>query len=193
MNEYSMDPVVLEKLERFSRRRRFLILLRGACGTVAVWFTAMMLLALVDRFIIMPDPLRLALSIAGYAAAGVVFWLTCGRQMAKIPDTRELAKLIELAAPKLREELLSAVELADDSTEHQWDSEVFRAAVQKITASHVENIQIDSILSRKLISYNRRQRTNHHPGPVPGGDQQERVRWGHDLRDGRMPVCLYAQ
>ncbi len=147
-----MDPVVLEKLERFSRRRRFLILLRGACGTVAVWFTAMMLLALVDRFIIMPDPLRLALSIAGYAAAGVVFWLTCGRQMAKIPDTRELAKLIELAAPKLREELLSAVELADDSTEHQWDSEVFRAAVQKITASHVENIQIDSILSRKLIS-----------------------------------------
>lgn len=152
MNEYLMDPVVLEKLERFSRRRRFLILLRGACGTVAVWFAAMMLLAVVDRFVIMPDTLRLVLSIAGYAAAGIVFWRTCGRQLVRMPDTRELAKLIELAAPKLREELLSAVELSDNSAEHQWDSEAFRAAVQKITASHVENIEIESILSRKLIS-----------------------------------------
>ncbi len=152
MNEYSMDPVVLEKLERFSRRRRFLILLRGACGTVAVWFAAMMLLALADRFVIMPDALRLVLSIVGYAAAAVVFWRICGRQLVRMPDTRELARLIELAAPSLREELLSAVELAEDSAGRQWDSKAFRTAIQKITASHVDGIEVENLLSRKLIS-----------------------------------------
>ena len=127
-----MHPIVLETLHRFNRRRRRLIVWRGVCSSLAIWSATMITAALIDRFVLIPDSLRLGLSLAGYIATGVVFWVECGRQLTHRPDARELARLLELAAPQLREELLAAVELAEDEMQPHWDSDEFRAALQQV-------------------------------------------------------------
>ncbi len=152
MNPATLHPIVLEKLQRFARQRRRLILWRGLCGTAAVWLAAMTLLALADRFIVLADEWRLALSVAGYAATAAIFWLTCGRHLAQIPGPRELARLVEAAAPQLREELLAAVELAESGHRPHWDSDQFRAALQELVARDVGHLQVESLLTRRLIA-----------------------------------------
>jgi len=152
MTTPTIHPIVLEKLQRFSRQRQRLIIWRGVCGTLAVWCATMMTVALIDRFVLIPDGLRWGLSLAGYIATGLMFWIECGRQLMHQPDTRELARLVELAAPQLREELLSAVELAEGAPHSHWDSDEFRAALQQATAHDVGTMQIERLLTRKLIT-----------------------------------------
>lgn len=148
----NLHPIVLEKLQRFNRQRRRLIVWRGVCSALAVWIAAMLTVALIDRFVLIPDGLRLALSVAGYVATAVVFWLECGRQLTRLPDARELARLVEIAAPQLREELLSAVELAETGQQTHWDSEEFRAALQAATARDVGAVQVEGLLTKRLIA-----------------------------------------
>jgi len=148
----TIHPIVLETLHRFNRRRRRLIAWRGVCSSAAIWFATMITAALIDRFVLIPDSLRLGLSLAGYIATVVVFWIECGRQLTHRPDARELARLLELAAPQLREELLAAVELAEGELQPHWDSDEFRAALQQVTAHDVGAVQIEGLLTRKLIA-----------------------------------------
>lgn len=152
MNTSTLHPVVLEKLQRFSRQRRRLILWRGLCSTAAVWLGAMIGLALVDRLVLLEDGVRMALSFFGYAATAAVVWRTCVRYLAHMPGPRELARLIEVAAPQLREELLAAVELSESDQQPHWDSDQFRAALQQLAAQHVGGIQVESLLTRRLIT-----------------------------------------
>ena len=148
----TIHPIVLETLHRFNRRRRRLIVWRGVCSSLAVWFATMITAALIDRFVLIPDGLRLGLSLAGYIATGVVFWFECGRQLTHRPDARELARLLELAAPQLREKLLAAVELAEGEMQPHWDSDEFRAALQQVTANDVGAVHIKDFLTQKLIA-----------------------------------------
>jgi hypothetical protein len=111
----------------------------------------MAVVALADRLFLLPDEARVALSLVGYAAAAAAFWRTCGRGLARMPDERGLAKLVELAAPKLHEALLSAVELAEDGGRPLRDSEEFRAALQDLVARQVDGLQVESLLPRKLV------------------------------------------
>ncbi|MEI8316108.1 MAG: hypothetical protein WCG79_11745, partial [Verrucomicrobiota bacterium] len=152
MTTSTIHPIIWEKLQRFSRQRRRLIVWRGVCSTSAMWLAMMMAVALIDRFVLMPDGLRLGLSVTGYVATAVMFWLKCGRQLAHMPDVRELARLVELAAPQMREELLSAVELAESDQQPHWDSDEFRTALQQTTARDVGAVQIEGLLTHKLIA-----------------------------------------
>ena len=146
-----IHPVILEGLEKFARHRRRLILARGICGTVAVWFAAMIFVAMLDRAVVLPDRLRLALSATGQLSAFVVFWFTCGRQLLRMPGHRELARLVELTEPKLHEELIAAVELGGQEGKH-WDSEAFRATLQKTAAARVADLRVEALLTERLIS-----------------------------------------
>ena len=152
MTTATLHPIVLEKLQRFRRHRQRLILWRGLCGVLALWLGAMMVVALVDRWVLIPDGLRLVLSGAGYIATGALFWVQCGRSLLQVPDTRELARRLELAAPQLREELLSAVELSESKSHPHWDSDEFRAALQQAAARDVGDLQIEGLLTNKLIA-----------------------------------------
>ena len=152
MTTATIHPIVLEKLQRFRRQRQRLILWRGLCGVLAIWLGAMMGVALLDRWVVMPDRLRLLLSGAGYFATGILFWIHCGRSLIHGPSVRELARLVELAAPQLREELLSAVELSENKQQPHWDSDEFRAALQAATAHDVGGLQIEGLLTKKLIA-----------------------------------------
>ena len=152
MTTATIHPIVLEQLKRFRQQRQRLILWRGLCGVLAIWLGAMMGVALVDRWMLIPDDLRLGLSGAGYLATVVLFWVKCGRYLFHAPDARELARLLELAAPQLREELLSAVELSESKQQPHWDSDEFRAALQQAAARDVGGLQIEGLLTKKLIA-----------------------------------------
>ena len=152
MTTATIHPIVLEKLQRVRRQRQRLIVWRGLCGVLAIWLGAMMGVALVDRWVVMPDRLRLVLSGAGYVATGILFWIHCGRSLIHGPGDRELARLLELAAPQLREELLSAVELSENKQQPHWDSDEFRAALQQAAARDVGGLQIEGLLTKKLIA-----------------------------------------
>lgn len=143
---------MVETLRRFSRRRRLLILLRGICGVAAVWLATMTALALLDRLVLVEDSVRVALSLLAYLSAAGVLWHTCVRSLVHLPTPRELARLLEVAAPPLRERLLAAVELAESSRRPHWDSDEFRAAIQELVAHDLGRLQVESLLRPRLIA-----------------------------------------
>ena len=145
------DPIIAEKIAQFSRRRKRLILARGFAASGAVWLVAMTLVALCDRALLIEDEWRWMMSICAYAIAGYVFWSMCVRHLAHLPGPRDLARLFELAEPSLREELLAAIELAEQQATPAWDSAEFRAALQRAVATRMKDVHIAALLSPKLI------------------------------------------
>ena len=102
-----LDPIILQKLRAFARRRRGLILVRGIFAAVAMLVGTMIVVAAVDFWIpFLPDAVRWALSAAAYAAVVVIAWRQCLHQLLHAPDERQIARLVEHAEPGLREDLL---------------------------------------------------------------------------------------
>src|SRR5947209_4688951 len=145
----TLDPRIAAKLDAFAHRRRRLIIFRGVCAAIAMLLGAMMTVALIDWFFVLPDWLRWTLSATAYLAVIVVAWRACGRLLLQVPDSRRLARLIESAEPSLREELLSAVELGQG--DGQWDSPQFRALVQQDVSERVAGLQMDRLLPAVLL------------------------------------------
>ncbi|HEX8309734.1 MAG TPA: hypothetical protein VF614_00355, partial [Chthoniobacteraceae bacterium] len=146
-----LDPKILAKLRAFAARRRKLIIIRGICAAVAMLLATMMLVALIDWIFILPDEVRWGLSAAAYLAVIVVEWRTCLRVLAHAPGPRRLARLLEHAEPRLREDLLSAVELGTSKESEIVDSPQFRQLVQSDVAARVENLEVDRLLPVHLL------------------------------------------
>src|SRR5437868_10072940 len=147
---YNLDPRILSKLRAFAQRRRKLLIIRGVCSALAMLLATMMLVALIDRLFVLPDEARWALSAVAYLAVLVVEWRTCLRQLTHAPGPRRLARLIEHAEPKLREDLLSAVELGT-TEERVLDSLQFRALLQDDVAGRVEGLEVERLLPTNLL------------------------------------------
>ncbi|MCX7008335.1 MAG: hypothetical protein NTY53_13990, partial [Kiritimatiellaeota bacterium] len=147
----TLDPIILAKLEQFSRRRKRLILARGGAAALAVWLVTMTLVALCDRALLIEDEWRWLMSVFAYALTGYAFWRSCVRHLAHLPGSRDLARLIELAEPSLREELLAAIELAGQNATETWDSDEFRTALQHAVAARMKDVHVEALLSPKLI------------------------------------------
>ena len=146
-----IDPLILEKLQAFGLRRRRLIMIRGACMALAALLASMMLIALVDWLLILPDSVRWGLSGAAYLAILIVEWRSCLRLLLHAPGPHRLARLVEHADPGLREDLLSAVELGEASPGERFDSEEFRALVQSDVAGRVAGLDMNHLLPFNLV------------------------------------------
>ena len=146
-----INPLILQKLQAFSQRRRQLIIRRGLYAAVATLLTAMMIVALLDWMFVLPDAVRWALSGAAYLAIMIVEWRSCVRLLISAPGSRRLARLVEHAEPKLREDLLSAVELGEGQSGEILDSEQFRALVQSDVAARMEKLDVDQLLPSQLL------------------------------------------
>ncbi|MDB6171960.1 MAG: hypothetical protein JWL59_1271 [Chthoniobacteraceae bacterium] len=147
----NLDPKILSKLRAFAARRRKLIILRGLCAAVAMLLATMMIVALIDWKFVLADEVRLGLSAAAYLAVIIAEWRTCFRQLTHAPGPRRLARLLEHAEPKLREDLLSAVELGTSAPKEMVDSEQFRALVQSDVASRMEGLNVARLLPVNLV------------------------------------------
>jgi len=146
-----IDPLILEKLQAFGLRRRRLIMVRGTCMALAALLASMMLIALVDWLLILPDEVRWGLSGTAYLAILIVEWRSCLHLLLHAPDPHRLARLVEYADPGLREDLLSAVELGEVKPGERFDSEEFRALVQSDVAGRVAGLDMERLLPFNLV------------------------------------------
>lgn len=146
-----LDPRILSKLEAFAQRRRKLILIRGGATAFAMLLATMLVVAAVDYFFVLPDGVRYGLSAAAYLAVIIAEWRTCLRLLAHAPGPKRLARLVEHAEPKLREDLLSAVELGSETDERVFDSPQFRALLQDDVASRMDGVEVERLLPVNLV------------------------------------------
>src|SRR6056297_1801834 len=107
-----LRPETADTLARFRRRRRHLLGARAVAAGLICFITATAIIVLLDLLWLLPDPARWMISTLAYVIAGGCMWWFGLREMAS-DDPRHMARLLESADPRLREDLLSAVELAD--------------------------------------------------------------------------------
>ena len=147
----TLDPVILEKLRAFARRRKRLIILRGVLATLATLMVAMIVVAAFDYWIpLLADGVRWALSGTAYAAVLIIVWRHFARPLLHAPDERQIARIVEHAEPRLREDLLSAVELGNPQGE-VFDSAQFRALLQSDVSARVKDLQVETLLPVSLL------------------------------------------
>lgn len=143
------DPIILDKLHAFGARRRRLILIRGFCEMVACLLAVMSLIALIDWLVLLPDTVRYAMSIAGYA---IVLWFvyrTCVRLIMHSPDEKQLAVLLESVDERFHEDLLSAIELGQSDAD--YDSPVFRRLLQTDVAGRIKDLRVERVLPGGVV------------------------------------------
>ncbi|HEY6168527.1 MAG TPA: hypothetical protein VI454_10845, partial [Verrucomicrobiae bacterium] len=145
----TLDPVIQQRLATLGRRWRRLVWLRGLGGALGALIGGLILLALLDWLVVMPDWLRWSFSAAIYLGTAIVAWRVAGRYLIHTPNTRELARIAETADPRLRENLLAAVELGDDK--ERWDSPAFRQLLQESVAARVRDLRADKVLPRRIV------------------------------------------
>ncbi len=146
-----LDPRILSKLHAFAQRRRKLILIRGAATAFAMLLATMLVVAAADYLFVLPDGVRYGLSAAAYLAVIIAEWRTCLRLLAHAPGPKRLARLFEHAEPKLREDLLSAVELGSEDDARIFDSPQFRELLQQDVASRMDGMEVEQLLPVNLV------------------------------------------
>lgn len=151
MNAVSLDPAVARKLNQFGRRRRRLIVARGICAGVVTFLLSMATVAAVDWYWLLTDNIRWCMSGAAYVGVATVVWTTSLRRLIDSPAKELIASQVESAEPELRENLLSAVELATDDPAALHDSPVFRGLLQGKVARLMSDIRVPALLPTRLV------------------------------------------
>ena len=147
-----LDPTTRQKLHELAVRRRTLLLMRAAFAGVLTLLVTMALVATVDRLIVLSQAVRIAMSLTAYGSVVAVVYLVSLRYLLRFPSPAQLAKLIESSEPTLREDLVSAVELAKDAGS-MYDSPAFREVLQRKVAKRVERVDTQAVLPWKLIAW----------------------------------------
>ena len=145
---FRLDPKTRFALLRFDQRRRRLLIIRAAMIGIATFFACMFTIMLLDYLFFMNDPLRWLLSLLGYTTTILVVWYTGMNRFAS-RDLPQLARQLEAFDPRVREDLLSAVELADP---HQSNgSKQFVDVLQASVAKRVAAVDMRRLLPIGLI------------------------------------------
>lgn len=152
MSATNLDPTVAKKLQRFGQRRFRMLVVRGICAAVVTFLLCISIVALIDWYWILTDTARWCLSGAAYVLTGIVVWTTSVRKLWTAPLNEQLAAHVEDAAPELRENLLSAVELATDDPSSLNDSPVFRGLLQGKVATQMANVRVRGLLPLRLLA-----------------------------------------
>ena len=147
-----LDPVVARKLAQFSRRRMVLIIARGVSAGILALLISMSLVAAIDWYWLLTDQARWLLSGGAYLSVLIAVWLAGFKRLIHLPAREEIAAQIESTEPELRENLLSAVELATDDPKAIHDSPVFRGLLQGQVATQMGAIQVPRLLPVKLVA-----------------------------------------
>ncbi|MEO1618437.1 MAG: hypothetical protein AAFV88_21470, partial [Planctomycetota bacterium] len=147
-NRTELNPATRKALEAFRQRRRWLLALRSLGIASLVFVSLTMLLATADFLFIMPDGVRWVFSILIYAATVGAIWFAGVRDM-RHGDPIAIAKHVEAASPILKEELVSAVELA--APESSNGAAYFRGLLQTRVARRLSQMDLREALPLALI------------------------------------------
>ena len=152
MSTTILDPTVADKLQSFGRRRFRMLVLRGICAAVVTFLLCIAVVSLIDWYWVLSDRARWLLSSAAYVITAGVVWTTAVRKLLQPPGREELAVFVEDAEPELRENLLSAVELATDDPATVNDSPVFRGLLQGKVALQMAKIHVPNLLPLRMLA-----------------------------------------
>ncbi|HEY2574158.1 MAG TPA: Ig-like domain-containing protein, partial [Verrucomicrobiaceae bacterium] len=147
----TLRPATSEALTGFRRRRSKLLWIKSGCVALGVLLGVLLLLALLDRVIIMPDALRQGLGYAAYAGSMAAAWLAGLRFLRLARQPEGAARLLEQADPSLREQLLSAVELSRGKDQALAGSEEFRGRLQDDVAAKLDGFKASKLLPSRLL------------------------------------------
>ena len=125
-------------------------MLRGVFSAVAMLIATMVVVAAIDFHFFLSDRMRWVLSSVAYVSVLVIAWRQCIYQLLHAPNERQIARLVEHAEPKLREDLLSAVEL-NESEGKVFDSEQFRELLRTDVSARMQGLEVKSLLPVALI------------------------------------------
>ncbi len=143
-----LDANTANALSHFARRRRVLLVLRAIAAGIIFFVATMILVAVCDYLWLLSDGLRWLLSLCGYAITFAAMWWL-GLRHVGANDPRQLARQLETADPRLREDLLSAVELADPESAN--GSEGFREWLQRRVSRRTATLDISRLLPVGLV------------------------------------------
>lgn len=143
-----LDAKTADALSRFAKRRRSLLMLRAIAAGMVFLLATMMLVALSDYLWLLSDGVRWLLSLSGYAITFAAMWWWGLRDL-RVDDPCRLARQLETTDPRLREDLLSAVELADPASAN--GSEGFRAWLQRRVSRRAAVLDVRRLLPVGLV------------------------------------------
>jgi hypothetical protein len=144
-----MHSITLRRMEQFRRRRNGLLIARGFAAGSIMLFVATILCAVVDAWWVFPPHSRWTMAAVVYSLAVVVFAAFVIRPWLKAGSKHWLAEHLEQVEPKLKERLVAAVEL-EQQTE-KLGSPAFREALQRSVARRIEAVEVRKILPWTLI------------------------------------------
>ncbi len=144
----NVEPATAKALTQFARRRRSLLVLRAFAAGLVATFVMLVIVVACDYFLFLSDSVRWTLSCIGYASVfAVMWWQGLGRLSSVSAQT--LARQLEAAEPRLRQDLLSAIELGDPELEN--GSEGFRQRLQRRVGNRIAVIDIGRVLPFGLV------------------------------------------
>ena len=146
----TLNEVTFRRLHEFRRRRLTLAKSRGWSAVISV-FVGTLLLAVVVDALSTNEVLRWTASGLVYAATLVTWCLCCWFPSRRREPLQFEAKRFEEADPRLREQLLTAVEFADDNTDQPFDSPAFKDQLQSQVASLIAPVDVKQLLPWRLI------------------------------------------
>ncbi|MGB7324190.1 MAG: hypothetical protein WBD31_04925 [Rubripirellula sp.] len=146
--QLDLSPTTASALDQFTRRRRVLLIIRAiAVGLVAA-IAAITVIAVCDYVWILSDGVRWMLSLVGYGVVGASAWRYGLRHLGQ-QDPRQIARQLESADPRLRDDLLSAVELANPNSAN--GSERFRERLQSSVGRRTSMVNVAKLLPISLV------------------------------------------
>ncbi|QDT66772.1 hypothetical protein [Calycomorphotria hydatis] len=146
-----LDPVVVRQFQRFVWRRRCLLMLRGLSAGLITFLAAIAIIGFCDWYWLLSGNTRWMMSGAAYLLVFVVVWWTSIRRLLNGSARSDVARQLEDVEPELRENLLSAVELATDDPAAIHDSPVFRGLLQGKVAQHMRQLKMPRVLPVRLV------------------------------------------
>ena len=152
MTSVDLDPLVGQKIGHFKRRRIQLLVTRGISVGLLSFVFAFAIVALIDWYWLLSDSVRWTLTLSSYAFVAVSVWFACISRITRNPSDEQAAVLMENTEPELRENLLSAVELATDNPDALHDSPVFRGLLQGKVAQQMAGVQVNRLLPIRLVA-----------------------------------------
>lgn len=146
----ALEPITRERLHQFRRRWQLLQTTRGFSFALVLAIALLFAVVLIDAAVVVPLAVRWCLSLTIYAA--LVGWLLATAlavwRQESLPAT---ARAFEELDPRLREQLLSAVELSEDSESNCLSSPAFRSLLQQQVARAVAPVRMRELLPWSTI------------------------------------------
>lgn len=146
----TLEPITRQRLHQFRRRWQLLQTARGVSLALVLALVLLLAVILIDASMVIPTGVRWCLSLTIYLSLVVWLALTALRvgRRESLPTT---ARAFEELDPRLREQLVSAVELSEDTAGNRLSSPAFRGVLQQQVARAIAPVHMTDLLPWSTI------------------------------------------